>query len=83
MRKQLNQLKHQAGRNTVKHCNTRIPINSRAVDISKLKAFVDNNFPPGSALQVIFADEDDLLSAEAFLAKLPIWLKLTKLSARD
>jgi hypothetical protein len=75
--------KYQRMHNKVKHYDTKILINSRTVDISKLKAFVDDNFPPGSPLQVIFADEDDLLSAEAFLAKLPIWLKLTKLSKRD
>jgi hypothetical protein len=77
------QPKYQRMHNKVKHCDTRILINSRTVDISKLKAFVDDNFPPRSPLQVIFADEDDLLSVEAFLAKLPIWLKLTKLSTRD
>jgi hypothetical protein len=58
-------------------------LSSRTVNISKLKAFVEENFPPGSPLQIIFVDEEDLLSAEAFLAKLPIWLKLNKLSTRD
>ncbi len=77
------QPKHQRILNEVKHSNTRIPINSKAVDISKLKAFVEDNFPPSSPLQVIFADEENLLSAEAFLAKLPVWLKLTKLSTRN
>jgi hypothetical protein len=69
--------------NKDKHCDTRIPINSRTVDISKLKAFVENNFPLGSPLQVVFVDEADLLSVEVFLAKLPIWLKLIKLSTRN
>ncbi len=53
----------------------------RTVDMSKLKAFVENNFPQGSPLQVVFIGEDDLLSAEAFLAKLPIWLKLIRFSS--
>jgi hypothetical protein len=66
-----------------KDCDTQIPINSRTVNISKLKDLVENNFPLGSPLQVVFVDEDDLLSAEAFLAKLPIWLKLTNLSTRN
>jgi len=68
--------------NKANRYGSRIPINLRTVDISKLKAFVENNFPPGSPLQVVFVDEDDLLSAEAFLAKLPIWLRFTELSTR-
>jgi len=75
--------KHKRTQNKCKHCKTRIPINSRTIDISKLKAFVENNFPQGSPLQVVFDGENDLLGAEAFLAKLPIWLKLIKLSTRN
>jgi hypothetical protein len=74
---------NQRRRNAFKHCKTRVPVNSRLVDISRLKDFVEDNFPPGSPLQIVLADEEDLLSAEAFLAKLPIWLKLTKLSTKD
>ena len=70
-------------RNKVKYCDTKIPIKSRMVNISKLKVFVERNFPKGSPLQVVFVGEDDLVSAEAFLAKLPIWLKLIKLSTRN
>jgi tRNA threonylcarbamoyladenosine modification (KEOPS) complex Pcc1 subunit len=65
--------KYQRMHNKVKHCDTRIPINSRAVDISKLKASVEEIFPPESSLRIIFADEEDLL----------IWLKFTKLFKRD
>ena len=61
----------------------KVPANLRVVDISKLKAFVEANFPPKSPLRIVLADEPDLLSAEAFLAKLPIWLKLTDLSTRN
>ena len=74
--------KHQKFHNKCQHYDPRIPINSRTIDISKLKAFVENNFPQGSPLQVVFVDEDDFLSAEAFLSKLPIWLKLIKLYIR-
>ena len=75
MRKQSN---HRKGTFEVKHDNTVAPLASKTVNIAKLKDFVVRNFPPGSPLQVIFVDEDDELSAEDFLAKLPIWLKLSK-----
>ena len=77
-KKPIRKRKHHAS----KH-NKRIPANSRVVDISSLKTFVEANFPPESPLRIVFADEEDLLSAEAFLAKLPIWLKLTHLPKRD
>jgi hypothetical protein len=75
MRKQSN---HRKGTFEVKHDNIVAPLASKTVNIAKLKDFVARNFPPGSPLQVIFVDEDDELSAEDFLAKLPIWLKLSK-----
>jgi hypothetical protein len=75
--------KHQKKHNKDKHCETQIPLTPRTVDISKLKAFVDNNFPQESPLRIVFVGEDDPLSAEAFLAKLPIWLKLLKTSTRN
>ena len=56
-------------RNKVRHRDIKIPTNSRTVNISQLKAFVENNFPLRSPLRVVFVDEDDLLSAEAFLGK--------------
>jgi hypothetical protein len=60
MRKQPN---HQRGHDDVKYNYTRVPINSRAVNISKLKDFVAENFPSGSPLQIVFVGEDDALSA--------------------
>jgi len=59
----------QRGHNEVKHNDTNVQVNSRAVNISKLKDFVARTFPPGSPLQVVFVGEDDVLSAEVFLAK--------------
>ena len=53
--------------------------NSRMVNISTLKSLVVENCPPESPLRLVLVDESDVLSAEAFLAKLPIWLKLSKL----
>ena len=72
------QPRSQKGQNRVKHDDTCVEVNSRAVNISKLKDFVARNLPPGSPLQVVFVGENDVLSAEAFLAKLPIWLRLSK-----
>ncbi len=53
-----------------------LPIH-RTVDISTLKQFVSKNYPSGSPLQVVLVEEADILSTEAFLAKMPIWLKLS------
>jgi len=41
-----------------------------------------DNFPFSSPLLTVLVGEDDVLTAEAFLAKLPIWLKLSKLSSK-
>jgi hypothetical protein len=54
-----------------------IPPIQRTVNISTLKQFVAKNYPIGSPLQVVLVGEDDVLSVEAFLAKTPIWLKLS------
>ena len=54
----------------------------KVVSISRLKAFVAENCPFESPLHIVLVDEDYVLSAEAFLAKLPIWLKLRRLSTR-
>jgi hypothetical protein len=50
------QSEHKRMQNKCKHCETRIPINLRTIDISKLKAFVEN-FPQGSPLPVVFVGE--------------------------
>jgi hypothetical protein len=69
MRKQPNaKRKH----DEVKHDNIEEQVNSKAINISKLKDFVTKNFPPESPLRIVFVGEDDVLSADAFLAKPPI-----------
>jgi hypothetical protein len=63
--------------NGASHENSLAKVNPRTRNISKLKYFVVRNYPPGTPLQVVFVDEDDILNTEASLAKLPIWLKLS------
>jgi hypothetical protein len=40
----------------------------KVFNISSLKAFVAENYPTGSPLQVVLVDEKDVMSAEDFLA---------------
>lgn len=77
MRKQINCEK---AKDDAKLNMTELSLASKTVNISKLKDFVAKNYPPGSPLQVVFIGEEDVLSAEAFLAKLPIWDKLSTIS---
>jgi hypothetical protein len=51
----------------------------KTINISRLKDFAVNNFSSGHPLRIVLVDEDEVLSAEAFLAKTPISLKLGKL----
>ena len=79
MRKQTS---HPKGKNAVPKSIKEIPA-SRTVNISKLKEFVIRNYPPaGYPLQIVFVGEEDVLSAEAFLAKMPLWLKLINFPTR-
>jgi hypothetical protein len=77
MRKQTNWEKT---KDHVKQNTTELHVASRTVNISNLKDFVAKNYPPGSPLKVVFFCEEDVLSVEAFLAKLPIWDKLSTVS---
>ena len=51
----------------------------KLIDMSRLKDFVECNFPPGEPIREVIICEKDIISAEEFLAKLPIWLKLMDL----
>ena len=55
------------------------PALRKTVNISRLKDFAINNFSSRHPLRIVLVDEDEVLSAEAFLAKTLIWLKLSKL----
>jgi len=55
----------------------------KGVDISKLKDFAEHNLPLGSPLRYVIVYEKDILTAEKFLAKLPIWLRLKNLSTKN
>ena len=57
----------------------RTPPRRKPIDMSRLKDFVEYNFPPGEPIREVITCEKDIISAEEFLAKLPIWLKLMDL----
>jgi hypothetical protein len=53
--------------------NTNLSPNStKTVNISQLKQFIVDSFPIGSPLRIVFTEEDVVLTADAFLVKLPI-----------
>jgi len=54
-------------------------ISKGKVNISKLKKFVLENFPMDSVILQALLTEDDELDIPTFLARLPIYLKLSKL----
>ncbi|GEM_PF-2886439 len=49
------------------------------VEISRLKAFVEEAFPQGAPLKEILNKENAELSVDLFLARVPIWLQLSRL----
>jgi hypothetical protein len=52
---------------------------TRIVNISTLKALVAERFPAGSPLREIIMNEANELAADIFLARLPVWLQLSRL----
>lgn len=51
----------------------------KTVKISKLKAFAADELPVGSPLREIILGEETELNVDIFLARLPVWLQLSKL----
>jgi hypothetical protein len=51
----------------------------RKVEISSLKTLVEVRFPQGAPLREILMKESDELSIDLFLARVPIWLQLSRL----
>jgi hypothetical protein len=49
------------------------------VNIKKLKEFALEKLPKNSALREILISEEDKMDITVFLARLPLWLKLSKL----
>lgn len=76
------QTKLQKTKNDTKQSMREWPPASRTVNNSKLKDFVAKNYPPGSPLQTVFVDEEDILTVEAFVAKTPLWLKLSNFTGK-
>jgi hypothetical protein len=52
------------------------------VDITLLKEFVESHLPPGNPLRESILADDEEISKEAFLAKLTVWLRLSRLKRR-
>jgi hypothetical protein len=77
-----NESNQQRANRCPKQNNTVMKKASKTVHISKLKDFVAKNYPPESPLQIVLVGEEDVLSVEAFLAKLTIWSKLSRISMR-
>jgi len=50
------------------------------IEIRRLKTFAFTNFPKYWPIRQILLLEDDLLDVNVFLARVPLWLRLIKLS---
>jgi len=48
------------------------------VNIQKLKEFALEKLPKNSALREVLISEEDKLDITIFLARLPVWLKLSR-----
>lgn len=55
--------------------------NPKAMNIIRLKDFAET-LPRDSTLRAIIVLDSDEMSVEAFLAKLPLWLRLNRISNR-
>jgi hypothetical protein len=67
-------------KNFTKHEFTKeLSHSSRTINISNLKVFVEAKFPTKSPLRQIILNEDSELAADIFLARLPVWLQLSRL----
>ena len=51
----------------------------RKIDLRPLKAFA-LKLPPNSPLRVVFLLEDEKLDVYTFLARMPVWLRLLRIS---
>lgn len=56
--------------------------NLSEVDLRGLKRFASESLPVDSVLRGILVGEDDKITADTFLARLPVWLRLSKLERR-
>ena len=58
-------------------------LSSRVVDIRGLKLWAADVLPRASNLKAVLFIEEDVMSVDAYLAKVPIWLKLLDLEVLD
>jgi hypothetical protein len=52
---------------------------TKTVNITKLKDFVMENFPPESELRELILSEKDVMPVEDFLSKSELWFKLLRM----
>jgi hypothetical protein len=72
-----------SGRSTTKGIVANLNVRNQElaqVNIRKLKEFALNNIPKGNPLQQIILSEENLLDPFEFLAKVDVWLKLSRLA---
>lgn len=55
----------------------------RLVDINRLKKFAFNKLPKDWPIREILLSENDELDVSVFLARLPVWLKLSRFSVGE
>lgn len=55
----------------------------KKVDIHKLKNFALNKIPKDWPLREILISENDELDVSVFLARVPLWLKLSRFSVGE
>lgn len=56
---------------------------ARKVDIRRLREFAFTQLPKNSALRDILLAENREIDASTFLARVPIWLRLSRLKRDD
>lgn len=55
--------------------------NQRTVDVRELKSWVRSVLPKDHPLRASLEVEDDAVSTEEFMAKVTLWLRLSRLSS--
>jgi hypothetical protein len=73
---------NQDGQGEIESSCIRGALHSRTVNISSLKDFAAEYLQPDHPLRLVLFAQDDVMSAEAFLAMIPVWLKLARYSTK-
>lgn len=54
------------------------PTSRKRIDLGRLKTFVIEKLPPDSIVRAIILEEGDSLTAQEFVTKVEVWLKLLR-----